>query len=104
MACALRPADFAGGPDAPDGKGWILGNDTYDTNPRLLIGPGERAMIRLWRAARGHYGNGLGGGIVLPEAGGLLDQAAILLDAFDVMDAAEAQLRAQWGELLGGNR
>lgn len=30
----------------------------------------------------------------LPESGGLGDQAAVMIDAFGVMDAAEAQLAA----------
>jgi len=31
----------------------------------------------------------------LPEAGGVLDQAAIMLDAFATMSAAEAELKDQ---------
>lgn len=47
-------------------------------------------MLRLWRA----YRPGMGAGL-LPEAGGLMDQAAIMLAAFDVMSAAEAELKGE---------
>jgi hypothetical protein len=44
-------------------------------------------MIRLWRL----YQGGMGGGH-LPDAGGSGQQAAIMLDAFAAMNAAEAEL------------
>jgi hypothetical protein len=37
----------------------------------------------------------MGGFALLPRAGGALDQPAWLMDAFAVMDAAEAELRAK---------
>jgi len=37
----------------------------------------------------------MGGYVVLPRAGGALDQPAWLMDAFAVMDAAEAELRGK---------
>ena len=45
-------------------------------------------MMQLWYMARG---NGFSAG-VLPEAGGVGDQAAIMMDAFSVMNAAWAEL------------
>lgn len=57
----------------------------------MLIGEGEIEMLRLWRAYRG---GGMGPGH-LPEAGGLMDQAAIILAAFDIMSAAEAELKGE---------
>lgn len=67
---------------------------TYTTNPRLLLPPSTADMLRAWHAARGRgFGSAsLMATPVLPEAGGLLDQAALNLDAFDVMDAAQAAL------------
>lgn len=44
-------------------------------------------MVRLWRAYLG--GMGLGH---LPEAGGLMDQAAIMMDAFAAMSNAQYQI------------
>lgn len=59
-------------------------------------------MVALWRAARPQPGviRGMAAGWMpavghLPESGGYGEQAAVMLDAFDLMDAA-------WGELEGG--
>ncbi|MGF7176996.1 hypothetical protein [Azospirillum doebereinerae] len=58
-------------------------------------------MVQFWRAYRPPPGRvaGMAGGIIpvaghLPEAGGFGDQAAIMLDAFAIMTAAEAELLA----------
>lgn len=58
-------------------------------------------MVQLWRISRPQPGRigGMAAGIVpvaghLPEAGGAGDQAAIMLDAFAIMDRAEAELLA----------
>ncbi|MGQ9367697.1 hypothetical protein [Azospirillum sp. ST 5-10] len=57
-------------------------------------------MLHLWRAYRPAPGRvgGMASGIVpvtghLPEAGGWGDQAAVMMDAFAIMDAADADLR-----------
>lgn len=34
----------------------------------------------------------------LPDGGGTLDQAAVMMDAFRIMDAAEARLKKDRGE------
>lgn len=47
-------------------------------------------MVRLWRL---YQGGGMGGH--LPDGGGSLDQAAIMLDAFGVMSSTEAALRRE---------
>lgn len=59
-------------------------------------------MVRLWRAYRPSPGRlgGLVQGVVpvvghLPEAGGAGEQAAIMLDAFAIMDSAEAELLSE---------
>ncbi|MEA1674101.1 hypothetical protein [Nitrospirillum sp. BR 11163] len=59
-------------------------------------------MLSLWQAARPQPGRitGMAAGLIpvighLPERGGAAEQAAVMLDAFDVMDAAAA-------EILGG--
>lgn len=58
-------------------------------------------MVRYWRAYRPHPGRigGMAAGIIpatghLPESGGYGDQAAIMLDAFEIMSGAEAELLA----------
>lgn len=59
-------------------------------------------MVSLWRAFRPRPGQigGMAAGVVpvaghLPESGGYGEQAAVMLDAFDAMTAAEAELLAQ---------
>lgn len=46
-------------------------------------------MLRLWRL---YQGSGFGPG-PMPERGGALDQPTIMLEAFDIMSAAEAELK-----------
>lgn len=51
-------------------------------------------MLTIWlHCRRGEFGGGL-----LPAAGGVGDQAAIMLDALGTMDAAEAAIRKERGE------
>lgn len=45
-------------------------------------------MVRLWNYWRG----GLGLSARMPDPGGLLDQPAAMVEAFDVMSAAAAEL------------
>lgn len=73
--------------------------ETFDENPRKLLSDGDFEMVRLWRAAHPPAGRiaGMAGGIIpvtghLPESGGYGEQAAVMLDAFDAMSAAEAEL------------
>ena len=88
---ALLPDHFSGGARAPDGSHWELFGEVYETNPRLQLDDGASHMVRLWR-----YFQGVDMGIGhLPDAGGLLDQAAIMLEAFGVMSAAERWLKDQ---------
>jgi len=46
-------------------------------------------MLRLWKAFQGG-GMGIGH---LPDAGGFGDQAAIMIEAFEIMSAAKAELQ-----------
>lgn len=55
-------------------------------------------MVRLWRAYRPPPGriDGMAGGLIpvtghLPESGGAGEQAAAMMDAFEIMSAAEAE-------------
>jgi hypothetical protein len=64
-------------------------------------------MVRLWHLYKGGELQGqfvgAGGGAAfhgrmvghLPEAGGTLDQPAIMLDAFALMSATEAELKSE---------
>lgn len=90
---AVRPGDFGDFDTAPDGSEWELFGEVYATNPRKLLDAGSHDMLRLWRMFQG----GMAGVGVLPDDGGSGRQAAIMLDAFSVMSAAEAELK-QTGE------
>lgn len=75
-----------GGARAVDGSAWDVDGEVYPINPRLLVQPGTWETVRLWDCARGGAG--------LPEAGGAGEQAAVMLDAFEVLEEAEQAVRA----------
>jgi hypothetical protein len=89
-------------PRPPDrGPGWDILGEFYEVNPRSLIGEGDVEMVRFWAAYAPEPGRiaGMSAGVLpvqghLPEAGGFGDQAAVMLDAFAVMSAAWAEMRA----------
>jgi hypothetical protein len=84
----MRPQDFTFG-DATSG-GWLVGGRVYEHNPRRLLTPADHAMVRVWLACRP---SGMGGARLLPDAGGVLDQAAVMLDALGIMDDEAARLQ-----------
>lgn len=90
--CALHAADLTLGDDPPDdGPGWDVDGVVYPKNPRLYVPPGYDEMTTLWALYRG-------GGFApgpLPDAGGSLQQACIMLDAFAVMTAASAEFQPE---------
>ena len=88
MAVALRPRDFVFGaaftPESPAPHDvWELYGEAYRVNPRHLIGDNDHEMVALWRLFQAGH---------LPDAGGTLDQAAAMIDAFALMSAAERDL------------
>jgi hypothetical protein len=85
-AVTLHPEWFAMGAEAADGSGWELFGEIYTSNPARLVGPDEAEIVMLWRFLNGGFSAG-----PLPEAGGLLDQSAWLMDAMAIVaNAAEA--------------
>jgi len=88
VAVTLQPEDYDFDETAPDGSAWELFGDRYPRNPRLLVTPESEAMVTIWSMWRG---GGFGSGH-LPDAGGSLDQPAIMLDAFGIMEAAAKEL------------
>lgn len=96
---AEDPQAYDCGELPPDGgPGWIIDGEVYPTNPKHQVPDELWDMVRIWRACRPRPGRicGMAAGIIptathLPEAGGVMDQAAIMMDALDVMD------RAWWG-------
>jgi len=89
----MRPEDFAAAADTEDV--WEIMGTTYHANPRYRLTPGDLAMVRLYRYARG---GGMGAGY-LPSQ--VLEEPAVMLDAFDVMAAAEQWVRQLHEEARG---
>lgn len=73
---------------------WEIDGEPYRVNPHHLVPQGLLELLPIWRLwqggamAPGH----------LPDSGGTLDQAACMIDAFRVMDRAEARLKKERGE------
>ncbi len=88
----MQPDAFTDGGAAPAGGGtWeLVGiNQVFMVNPKSLLRESDHDMVRIWALTRT---GGFGGARLLPDAGGILDQAAVMLDALAVMDAQAAAL------------
>jgi hypothetical protein len=80
-----------------DGSDWLVAGEPWPgDNPRLTIGPEWHEFVRLWSACRGEAGTAH-----WPDAGGVVDQAAWVVDAFATLNAiyaamveSEARLRS----------
>jgi hypothetical protein len=83
-----RPQDFA--IELDPGDSWTVLNAIYKHNPLHLLDHGHVAVHGLWRQCQGGFGLA-----ALPDAGGINDQAAWTLDAFSIMNAADAELTKQ---------
>lgn len=93
VAVALRPAEYDFGAEAPDGSAWEPFPDApdswpargqFETNPKLLLDENDWRMVRLWGLfTKGH----------LPDSGGAIEQPSVMLEAFDVMEAAASRIR-----------
>jgi len=101
VAVAVRPGDFRGGEAAPDGSAWELFGERHERNPRLGVPDWAWAMVQIWRQCRPMPAliRGMAAGAIpvvgpLPGSGGAGDQAAVMLDALDLMDEAAARMRA----------
>jgi len=86
----MEPLAFASDDAGPDGEGWMINGRVFLENPKSLVREPDREMLRVWALTRT---GGLGGTRLLPDRGGILDQAAIMLDALAVMDDQADQLR-----------
>jgi len=85
----MLPVEFASDDATPDGGGWIIHGRVFAENPRRLVREPEREMVRIWAFTRT---GGFGGARLLPDRGGIMDQAAVMLDALNVMDDQAAEL------------
>ncbi|MCA3419667.1 MAG: hypothetical protein INF88_12300 [Roseomonas sp.] len=59
--------------------------EAWAENPRLVIAEPWQAFVRLWAACR----SGMGGIAHWPDAGGVNDQAAWVVDGFALLAGAE---------------
>jgi hypothetical protein len=59
----------------------LVGGEAWAENPRLVIAEPWHGFVRLWAACRG----GMGGIAHWPDAGGVNDQAAWVVDGFAVL-------------------
>jgi len=74
-----------------------VAEDEWPENPALVVPAEARGFVRLWTACR----SGSGGYAHWPDAGGVADQAAWVVDAFGLLtgtaatwDEAERKRRA----------
>jgi len=82
----IAPADFRL-PRSVEG-GWEIGGFTFAENPRFTTPAWALALVASWarlRSARGGGMNGIGP-MVMPLAGGYLDQPALAIEAFALFD------------------
>lgn len=62
--------------------------ERYYANPRYGLPEWAYDMLRLWRQ---YQGGGMGGSGHMPEL--VMEQPAIMVEAFDIMSSAEAELK-----------
>jgi hypothetical protein len=98
VAVCVRPRDFEFGIEytieapAPHDV-WELFGAGYRVNPRYLVTDDGLEMVSLWRLfQQGH----------LPNQGGVMDQAAAMIDAFGIMSSAESELARDLEEARRG--
>jgi hypothetical protein len=90
----MDPQAFEGGLRPLDGKGaFLVGSEEWPENPRRIVAEEFFEVVTLWRLCR----SGVGGFAAMPEGGGVTDQAAWLLDAFDLLSAFASELEKARG-------
>ena len=98
MAVCVRPRDFEFGieytPEVPaPHEVWELFGKGYRVNPRYLVTDDALEMVSIWRLfQQGH----------LADRGGVMDQAAPMIDAFGIMTSAESELTRDLEEARRG--
>ncbi len=106
VAVALNPEHFDCGEEPPDGGitledgtkvGWEVAGEGYETNPKMRLTADDWQMFWLWRTCCPEEGPGY-----LPDAGGVMDQPAIMMDAFGAFRRATSELRKRDAHLRKG--
>lgn len=65
----------------------MVGTELWTENPALVVPLAFRRVVTVWSMCRA----GMGGYACWPDAGGLNDQSAWLMDAFSVLAAAQSE-------------
>jgi hypothetical protein len=68
----------------------VVGGDEWAENPRLVLPPEWLDLVRMWHVCRGESGIAH-----WPDAGGIGDQAAWVVDAFQAISSIDARDRAE---------
>ena len=87
LALAREPDAYAGGLTPEDGGAWLVGDEAWGENPAWVVDQASRSFVRLWTACR----SGMGGYSHWPDAGGVADQAAWVVDGFGVLTGTSAR-------------
>jgi hypothetical protein len=72
---------FEGGLTSPDGSAWLVGDEQWPQNPQHAVAPPWHDFVRLWLSCHA----GMGGVAHWPDAGGVVDQSAWVVDAFGIL-------------------
>lgn len=83
---ALYPREFSRGPNAK--RTYDVLGESYTYDPRRDLTPADVAMIPIWQAWTESR--------ILPEAGGLFDQPAIVEEAVNWMSRRASEMRAYY--------
>ncbi|MCA3280538.1 MAG: hypothetical protein ING10_14825 [Roseomonas sp.] len=75
-----------------------MAGEAWAENPRITVPEAYHAFVRLWAACRG----GMGGIAHWPDAGGVNDQAAWVVDTFAALRGIDAALDEVRRRLAGG--
>jgi hypothetical protein len=69
------------------GGNWLVGGQEWAENPRIIVQAGWHEFVRLWGTCRGDAGIAH-----WPDAGGIGDQAAWVIDAFGLLESLNAEM------------
>ena len=82
----------------PGGGEWIVAGMAWAENPRVVLDGAWPAFVRLWASCRA----GMGGIACWPDAGGVADQAAWIVDAFATLGGIDAEFDEDERRRRGG--
>jgi len=88
----------SGGLRPPGGGEWLVAGTAWAENPRIVLDTAWSGFVRLWASCRA----GMGGIANWPDAGGVADQAAWVVDAFAVLGGIDAELDEDERRRRGG--